>query len=111
MSKVDAKNANSWPETASCLMLWTAFKEVRTWSGKNFHRWRNMDQLVNTRDKGSVNDVENPRIAISQEIQNDPIRRETDVRCIFRRQWGDSGPYSSPRTDNWCCILYEGKLE
>ena len=51
------------------------------------------------------------KTAISQEIQNGPVRQETDVRGILECEKADSGQCNSPRTDGGCRILYEGKLE
>ena len=52
---------------------------------KNIVTDENMIQLVHTRDQGSVNDVENPRIVISQEIQNETIRQETGLWYSYTR--------------------------
>ena len=70
-----------------------------------------MDQPVHARDQSSVDDVDNPRIVIPKEIQNEPVHQETDVRGILRCERGDLSPYSSPGTDGGCRILYEGELE
>ena len=96
-------------------MLWTASEEIRTRRGKfhvqNCHRWWNVDQPVHARDQSSVDDVENPRIAIPKEIQNEPVHQEADIRGILRFERGDLSPCSSPGTDGGCRILYEVELE
>ena len=78
-----------------------------------------MDRIVNvdetwislyTPDQSSVDDVENPRIAIPKEIQNEPVHR-TYVHGIIRCERDDLSPCSSPGTDSGCRILYEGELE
>ena len=70
-----------------------------------------MDQPVHARDQSSVDDEENPRIAIPTEIQNEPVHEETDVRGILRCERGDLSPCSFPGTGGGCRILYEGELE
>ena len=70
-----------------------------------------MNRPVHARDQSSVDDVENPRIAIPKEIQNEPVHQETDVHDILRCERGDLSPCSSPGTDGGCRILYESELE
>ena len=42
-----------------------------------------MDQPVAARDQSSVDDVENPRIAIPKEIQNEPVHQDFDARGVI----------------------------
>ena len=42
-----------------------------------------MDQPVHARDKSSVDDVENPRIAIPKEIQNEAVHQKQMFMVFF----------------------------
>ena len=70
-----------------------------------------MDQPVHARDQSSVDDVENPWIAIPKEIQNEPVHQETDVCGILQCERGGLSQGSSPETDGGYRILHEVELE
>ena len=111
---MDTKNVDWWSEADQSRVLCATFEEVWTGRGRlrgeDRYRGRNLDKFIHTWDQGQVNDVEDPRLTISKEIQARPVREEADVCGLLWHEGCDSGTRRTTWTDGQRSVLHEGKL-